>query len=160
MGTNEAVPTGSCGGSSDEFLGGHCVLSNGPARKVFSQLPAHTQLRVTARYHFIDNWRGETAFAQVDSKFVWTSVHRGAAAAAAPAGGAVGIQMCGSEQFLESRLSAPIDVSVPHTASTVSIAFGAHSAASATGAVRSLADERQNACERSFGVDDVSIYIR
>jgi len=158
VGTNEPLPTGSCGsGSGDSFLGGHCQLANGPARKVFTHLPPHTHLRVTARYHFIDNWNGETAFAQVDQHFVWSSSHR-----AAPTDGTAvsGIQMCGSDAYPESRLSAPIDVSVAHTASAVAIAFGAHSAASASGAVRSLADERQNACERSFGVDDVSIYVR
>jgi len=157
--TNEAVTsTNVCtGSSSDHFLGGHCQLANGPVRKVFTHLPPHTRVRVTARYHFIDNWRGETAFASIDGAYVWTQSHRISSEAAGVSGG---LQLCGSAEYPESRLSSPIDVSIAHSGSSVSIAFGAHSTASATGAIRSLADEHANACVRSFGIDDVSIYIR
>jgi len=163
VGSNEPVGTSSCprAHGSDRFLGGHCILANGPARKIYTHLPPHTQIRLTARYHFIDNWRGETAFAQIDSAYVWTQTHRIAdvsAGTAAPAAPTVGIDLCGSDRYPESRLSSPIDVSVGHDSDSIAIAFGAHSAASGT--ARSMADERAAACERSFGVDDVALYIR
>jgi len=161
VGTNEAIGTSSCtkANGNDRFLGGHCVLANGPARKIFTHLPPHSQIRVTARYHFIDNWKGETGFMQVDNSYAWTQSHRIATAAAAATSSPIsGIQLCGSELYPETRLSSPIDVSIPHSGDTVMVAFGAHSASS--GSIRSVADEERAACERSFGVDDVSIYIR
>ncbi len=112
------------------------------------------QLRLTARYHFIDNWRGETAFAQIEGKNVWAQTHRLSSAG----NELLGVNVCGSALYPESRMSAAIDVSVEHSDSSVGVAFGVHSASSE--AVRSLADEQQNACDRSFGVDDVAIYIR
>ncbi len=153
--TKEAVPTSACSSSEDRFMGGHCVLANGPARKSFTDLPPHTQIRVTARYHFIDNWTGQTAFAAVDGSYVWTQSHRLPTSIVA---GVNGLQLCGSEQFPETRLSSPIDVSLPHTADSVTVSFGAHSSSDA--AVRSLQDEKQNACDRSFGVDDVAVWVR
>jgi hypothetical protein len=142
--------------SADRFLGGHCQLANGPVRKEFKHLPPHTELRMTARYHFIDNWKGETAYATLDDSFVWTQTH-----CLGPLIGGVraGLQLCGSDRFPETRLSSPIDVSAGHSADSVTIAFGAHSAEEAL-EPRALAEEQKAACERSFGVDDVELWVR
>lgn len=48
------------------FLGGPCAAGGAvPLTRTLRELPPHTQVRITARVHFIDNWRGESAFAQV-----------------------------------------------------------------------------------------------
>jgi len=155
--SGEAVTaTSHCGEHShDAFLGGPCQLANGPVRKLFVHLPPHEQVRITARYHFIDNWQGETAYAQIDEQYVWTQSHRLPATASSSARG---LQLCGSAQYPETRLSSPIDVSLPHASDVLSVAFGAHSANS--GAATSLATEQEQACTRSFGIDDVAIYVR
>jgi hypothetical protein len=163
VGTEEPVGTSTCARANpnDRFLGGHCVLANGPARKIYRHLPPHSQVRVTARYHFIDRWMGETAFAQIDNQYVWTQTHRISASTASSSSSpsiGVGLDLCGSPQWGETRLSSPIDVSVSHNSDSLIVAFGAHSASS--GARRSLAEENQLACDRSFGVDDVAIYVR
>jgi hypothetical protein len=155
---NQPIPTSVCERMSpnDRFLGGHCQLSNGPVQKRFTHLPPHSQIRLTARYHFIDHWTGETGFASIDNNYVWTQSHR---IPPAIAGITVGMQLCGSDQYPETRMSSPIDVTAPHTADHVWIAFGSHSASSG-GKPRSLKEEEQSACDRSFGIDDVEIYIR
>lgn len=48
------------------FLGGPCVIADGEVRKTFTDLPPHTQIKVTAQYHFIDNWQGETGYAKIE----------------------------------------------------------------------------------------------
>lgn len=135
------LETSSCSPNGDRFLGGHCNAAHGSIRKTFDKLPAHKQLRVTARYHFIDNWQGETAFLQLGNKYVWSD-------RAKSVGPGQGLQMCGSAKHAETRMSAPIDVTIPHDASFLEVAFGSHGR------------EGEDACERSFGVDDVMVYVR
>jgi len=141
---------------TDSFLGGHCQLANGPVQKTFGALPPHSQVRLTARYHFIDQWSGETAFAQMDGQYVWTQSHAVQSSSLSPRG----IQLCGSALYPETRLSSPIDVALPHSGDSLRIAFGAHSANSGSDAQRSLSAEQSLACTRSFGVDDVAVYVR
>ena len=75
-------------------------------------LPKHTKLRVTATFHFIDAWNGETAFMKLNQgapgkenlEYVWTerydvSDYRGM------------IDVCGSA-LGEGRFASPIDVSM------------------------------------------------
>lgn len=49
------------------MLGGYGVLSNGEIQKVFSGIPVHKQIRITANYHFIDAWSGETGFMRLNN---------------------------------------------------------------------------------------------
>merc|ERR1719316_121444 len=132
------VKVSSCG-SEDKFLGGHCNFAADTASKTFKNLPAHTQVRMTARFHFLDKWDGEQAYASLDGKNVWadsTKAHRGE-----------GVNMCGSSHP-ERKFSAPIDVTIPHTGSAVEVKFG------------TSIEESVNACEQSWGVDDVTIYVK
>eukprot|EP00753_Platysulcus_tardus_P010906 PLAT3142.1.p2 GENE.PLAT3142.1~~PLAT3142.1.p2 ORF type:complete len:294 (-),score=119.95 PLAT3142.1:255-1136(-) len=126
-------------GSPDRFLGGPCVASAASSEKMFSSLPPHSQIRLTARFHFIDSWAGETGFAQMDGRYVWAD---SCGAAASPT---TSMNLCGSDAP-ERRLSVPIDVTLPHTEETVKVAFGS----TLTG----------DACQQSWGVDDVAIYVR
>lgn len=49
----------SCGHQDDMFLGGHCNFGSIDVTKLFAGLPEHSQVRVSARFHFIDAWKGE-----------------------------------------------------------------------------------------------------
>jgi len=42
-----------CGSSADHFLGGPCQFGNLNVSKEFDNLPPHTLLRITARFHFL-----------------------------------------------------------------------------------------------------------
>jgi hypothetical protein len=139
-----------CGGL-DHALGGYCapVPVSGTFNKTFSALPTHSQLRLKARVHFLDDWRGETAFARVDGKYVWSD-----AAGTASVGGvaaaearAPGINVCGADTA-DRKLSAPVDVIVKHSGPEATVAFG------------STLDADSDPCERSWAVDDVVIYVR
>jgi len=121
----------------NSFLGGHCKMSGGKMTKKYD-LPAHSHLRVQARYHFIDSWEGESAFLQVDDKYVWMDT-------ADARDNENGINIAGNAHP-ERKFGHPIDVVVPHTAPSVMLSFG------------STLDE--HACDESFGVDDVMLNIQ
>lgn len=139
------LETSSCSPKSrDHFLGGHCRIGDGEVSKRFHSLPPHSQLRVTARMHMIDNWQGETAFLKLDEHVVWaehslkTEPH-------------VGLHVCGSDRFPEKRMSIPIDVSMRHEAAFIEVAFGSRAFPH---------NAPEDPCDRSFGVDDVMLYVR
>ena len=61
-----------CPQNQNLFLGGHCLLSNQNVFKVFTNLPEHSKILVTANVHFIDNWDGETCWLKLDdSTILW-----------------------------------------------------------------------------------------
>merc|ERR1719482_1774662 len=53
-----------CGGVF--MLGGFCKFGVGEVNKTFNGLPPHKQLKVTATYHFIDSWAGETGYMKLN----------------------------------------------------------------------------------------------
>lgn len=97
---------------------------------------------MTARYHFIDNWKHETAFLKLGEHYAWAHHHSSEAGR--------GIHMCGSDKHAETKMSMPIDVVQAHSASFLEVSFGS----------KAGADSEQDPCDRSFGVDDVMIYVR
>lgn len=129
------LETSSVGGN--KFLGGHCKTAGTTVTKKFSNLPEHTSLRVSARYHFIDSWEGESSFLKVDDKYAWMDSND---VRNAPQG----INIAGNESP-ERKFGTPVDVIVPHTASSVLLAFGSNL--------------DQDACDESFGIDDVSVHV-
>ena len=130
---------GRCGDKSkDFFLGGHCLTSKGNASKIFSGLPSHNQIRITARVHFLDKWDGEVAFMRADGNVVWADT----ASSSSPS--SLG-NLCGGS-YPDSRLSVPIDITIQHGASDLEIQFGS-----------SL---QGDACDHSWAVDDVIIYAK
>ena len=80
------------------------------------------------------------AFASVDGQFVWADTGKLTAAQVRS-----GLNLCGADSP-EARLSAPIDVVVQHSGPELSVAFGS--------------TLQGNACEHSWAVDDVAIYVR
>lgn len=132
----------SCGGVN--MMGGYCKFSSGETTKLYSNLPKHSQIRIQANYHFIDAWNGETAYMKVgsdlnnDMNYYWTDKYT-----AFQNDG--GINVCGGK-YPEGRFSSPIDVVINHSDDKFYLSFGSNL--------------EQDACEHSFGVSAVKIYVR
>jgi len=124
-----------------KILGGHCVEKATPElSKTFDSLGPHTQIRIKAQYLFIDSWDGESGYLKADGNTVWVDSYNHAFGDPAH-----GINMCGNETP-ERKFSSTIDVTIPHTGESLTIAFGA------------TTDE--HSCDESFGIDSVMIFTR
>lgn len=80
--------------------------------KNYDLLPEHNFVRVQATAYFVDDWQGNTAVLELDDQIVWTEQHdqrnsRGV------------LDVCGSTVIPEGKLGVPIDVTVPHTATSL-----------------------------------------
>jgi len=130
--------TSSCDGN-DHHLAGHCNVVQDEVKKTFANLGEHKYIRLQARYHFLDSWEGETAFAKIGDRIVWSDVNdvRGMHPNS--------LNVCGGDHP-DNKISVPIDVTLPHTGESITISFG------------SSLDEHP--CNESFGVDDVMISVR
>jgi hypothetical protein len=127
-----------CGGH--RILGGHCVQSGkGELTKTFTDLPPHSQIRINAKYMFIDSWDGETGYLKADNNMVWAESYNHAD------GATQGINICGNETP-EKKFGRTIDLTVPHTQNSITLTFGA------------TTDEHP--CDESFGIDSVMIFTR
>lgn len=132
-----------CGGVF--MLGGFCKFSTGEVNKTYAGLPPHKQLRVVAKYHFIDRWIGETGYMKLDIGMndcmvpVWSEQHK-------EDGGKNGINLCGDAGTPEGKFSVPVEVTVPHHTDSVSVAFGATVGG--------------DPCDESWGISAVEIYTR
>jgi len=101
---------------------GFTMLSHKPGRTIsttYMGLPKHTQVRLTATVHFIDDWQGETAFMKLNDKFVWTESHDQKNVAGK-------FSMCGSDLYPESRFAAPIDIIWTHKGKKLSLVLGSN----------------------------------
>jgi len=128
-----------CGGHS--ILGGHCVeTAKGEVSKTFTGLPPHSQIRLNAKYMFIDSWDGESGYAKIDNSLVWTETYNHA-----DGDSKHGINLCGN-QTPERKFGRSVDVTVPHSSDSVTVVFGA------------TTDEHP--CDESFGVDSVMLFVR
>ncbi|ANQ08796.1 Uncharacterized protein PCOAH_00030340 [Plasmodium coatneyi] len=112
--------TSICGGVN--LLGGYGKLSKGRIRKTFVNIPSHTQIRIKANFHFIDEWNFHTAYLKVgrddqeDLFYVWTDSH-------SQVGLENAVNICGSATG-ESKFSSVIDVVIPHNSSKLIVEFG------------------------------------
>jgi len=128
-----------CGGH--RILGGYCVEhGKGEVSKTFTNLPAHSQIRVSAKYMFIDSWDGETGFMKLDNNIVWSENYNHA-----QGNPSHGINICGNETP-ERKFGRSVDVTVPHTQTEITVVFGA------------TTDEHP--CDESFGIDSVMVFVR
>lgn len=57
------------------MLGGYGKLAAYETSKEFTDLPDHSELRIRAIFHFIDEWRGETGYFKVDDTYVWSMTY-------------------------------------------------------------------------------------
>eukprot|EP00298_Acanthocystis_sp_HF-20_P011676 c19515_g1_i2.p1 GENE.c19515_g1_i2~~c19515_g1_i2.p1 ORF type:complete len:390 (+),score=158.58 c19515_g1_i2:84-1253(+) len=123
------------------ILGGHCVeTAKGEVSKTFTNLPPHSQIRINAKYMFIDSWDGESGYLKADSNLVWTESYNHA-----DGDSKHGINLCGNSTP-ERKFGRTIDVTVPHTGNSITLIFGA------------TTDEHP--CDESFGVDSVMVFTR
>merc|ERR1712146_91025 len=134
--SNNTVTT--CGNPGKKLLGGYGAFAGGEVSKTYFELPTHNQIRVKANYHFIDAWGGETAYAKLDHRILWTDNLDQQASK-------VGIQLCGAS-IPESKFAVPIDVVIPHDTETLTVAFGSTLSRPPT--------------EQSWGISDFQIYVR
>jgi len=103
-----------------KLLGGHCVgEGRKEVTKTFTNLPEHTQIRVNAQYMFIDSWDGESGFLKVEDNLVWTESYNHKSGEESH-----GINICGNETP-EKKFNRPVDVTIPHTGSSLTLTFGA-----------------------------------
>ena len=131
--------TSTCG-TSNVFLGGSCqqTVAKKGAEKIYTNLPAHTEIRLKARFHFLDKWvDGDTAYAKINDEYAWLDT---------PGANAGKINVCG-DAHPEAGLSQLLDVVQTHSSDTVKINFGAF-----------MSDK--DACKQSWGVDDVEIFVK
>jgi hypothetical protein len=137
--TNNTVTE--CGGV--KMLGGYCQFGGGEVFKIFNNLPSHKTVRIQATYHFIDAWDTESGFMRInngkDGEMQYAWIERYSAFS-----GNHGINICGG-QWPEGKFSSPIDVVIPHKHSSIKIGFGA--------------SIEQDACDESFGVSGIRIFI-
>ena len=107
------------------------------AEKIYTNLPAHTEIRLKARFHFLDKWvDGDTAYAKINDEYAWLDTGANAGK----------INVCG-DAHPEAGLSQLLDVVQTHSSDTVKINFGAF-----------MSDK--DACKQSWGVDDVEIFVK
>jgi hypothetical protein len=119
--------------NDDFFLGGLCKLSSEEVSLAVDLQP-HSRVRVKANFHMLDAWMGQSGYLTVDDKVVWSRP------------GLFGkLDVCGGSSP-DAALSLAIDVTIPHTSRSVSLKFGS-----------TLSED---ACEASYGVDDVELYVQ
>ena len=119
-GGREATPAkqhhfSSCN-NRNTFLGGACKTSNQALQKVWSNLPQHQELRVTAAVHFIDSWENESAFLNVDGNIVWVATK--VSATQQSIGRQKNPSLCGDPAVSDAALGTKIDISFPHNMNT------------------------------------------
>ncbi|GAW81426.1 hypothetical protein, conserved [Plasmodium gonderi] len=120
LGDNFDNFTSVCGGIN--LLGGYGKLSKGKIQKTFENIPSHTQIRIKANFHFIDDWNYHTAYLKVGRDhqeelfYVWTDTH-------AQISQENSINICGNTTG-ESKFTSLIDVVIPHNSSALLVQFG------------------------------------
>lgn len=93
--------------------------------------------------HFFDEWKGESAWAQVDGQYIWTEKYNWCDSILTFRCKQMGINACGED--IPDKLSHPSEIVVKHSDPSIKLSFGS-----------TLAGDP---CLASWGLDDVRIYI-
>jgi hypothetical protein len=133
-----------CGTNDNMFLGGHCNFGGEEVSKNFTDIPQHSMLRITANFHFFDSWDGEQAFMYFNGAPVWSDSYKWCDKVFIWYCKKYAINVCGADY--PDRMSVPIDFSTDHSSDVFSITFGAF--------------HNKSACDASWGIDDVTVYIK
>ena len=96
-----------CGTNNNMFLGGHCNFGGEDASKNFTSLPAHNMIRITANFHFFDQWNGEEAYMSFDGNPVWSDTYKWCDKVFLWYCKKYAINACGAE--FPDRIAVPID---------------------------------------------------
>ena len=123
---------------ANHFLAGRCQHD---MVKTFPIKDRHSEVRVKAKFHFIDAWKGEGAYMKVDNGYAWLTSFTSPK---------TGVNMCGREDAKESKMGVPIDVITEHTGDVLELKFGSELGLGSG----------QRSCEGMFGVDDIEVFIR
>jgi len=135
---------GFCSSPDDHFLGGHCRFGATSTQRMYS-LPAHTKVRVRARVHFIDEWKGDSVSLMAHGKAVWSESHDSCPMFLKWMCEKYGVNTCGRDT--SDRLSVKAEAVFAHSGPALDIAFN------------SSLPVGTDACYQSWGVDDVSIEL-
>eukprot|EP00931_Biecheleriopsis_adriatica_P110148 TRINITY_DN84412_c0_g1_i1.p1 TRINITY_DN84412_c0_g1~~TRINITY_DN84412_c0_g1_i1.p1 ORF type:complete len:259 (+),score=34.35 TRINITY_DN84412_c0_g1_i1:185-961(+) len=136
---------GSCNVAGDSFLGGHCQFAATNTTRQFFSLPDHSKVKVRARLHFIDNWEGDSLLMQVDGHTAWSQSHSWCPGLFKWKCTKLGLNSCGGDT--PDRLSVKAEAILEHSGPQLQVGFAS-----------TLAPD-SDACEASWGVDDVSIEL-
>jgi hypothetical protein len=98
-----------CGANDNMFLGGHCNFGGEEVSKNYTNLPAHSEIRITANFHFFDRWEGEEGFMYFNGLPVWADSYKWCDKVFLWYCKKYAINACGAEY--PDRLSVPIDFS-------------------------------------------------
>mmetsp|Transcript_31493 Transcript_31493/g.36363 ORF Transcript_31493/g.36363 Transcript_31493/m.36363 type:complete len:294 (-) Transcript_31493:1093-1974(-) len=122
----------------NRFLGGHCALSYQEVSKQYDNLPAHKNIKVQAKFHLFDDWKGEGIYIKTDGHIVWskniTSHNEDHS-----------INLCGGESS-DPHYNLHAEFTLPHEAKDLKLTFG------------STLD--RDPCEVSYAIDDVVLLIK
>jgi len=134
-----------CAAPNDLFLGGHCKLAGTSTSREYTDLPPHTHVRVSARVHYFDEWKGEDIAMFVDKAGVWSQSHEWCPGFLTWKCLKFGVDSCGRD--IPDRLSVRVEATIPHSASTLDLAF------------ESTLAPTTDPCQVSWGVDDVALEL-
>lgn len=140
-----------CGGV--RMLGGYEMFSKGQVSKRYTKLRSHSEIRITANFHFIDDWEGETAYMMTGSysksvncssvQYSWTHSYDSREVSSA-------VNVCGGTTG-EGRFAVPIDITIPHSEDSLDVVFG----------TTLLGKGKFDSSSGAFwGVSGVNIYMR
>jgi hypothetical protein len=129
-----------------KILGGYCQTTKKEIIKEFNNLPPHSMVRIEANFHFLGTWESHTGYLKYDSmstiqkneKYIWSQRCKNQKSPL------ISLKLCGKINVC--KLAVPINSTIYHRGSNLKLIFG------------STLDG--NACEQSYGISDVKIYIR
>lgn len=136
---------GFCGTPNDQFLGGHCRFANHSTSRRYEQLPPHSKVRVRARVHFIDEWKGESVILMAQGMPVWAESHDWCPGFLTWMCTKYGLDTCGRDT--PDRLSVKAEATFAHSAQWLDVTF------------MSNLPHQTDPCYTSWGVDDVSVEL-
>ena len=132
-----------CGTSPDLFLGGYCKFSSNIASKTF-KLPPHNYIQIQLTFHFLDKWESESAFMKIDGNYVWSESYQSCSNMYSDLCQTSGINVCGDD--FPDRMGFPVRYIGKHNQTNVKLEVSTNL--------------KRSACEVSWGIDDIQIYIR
>jgi hypothetical protein len=133
-----------CGLSNKYILGGYCHYSNNVTERKYYIESKHKYIRIKATFNFYDNWEGEGAYMKFNNEIIWYETYNWCDKVLIRNCKKFGINVCGGE--FPDRIGVPIDIILPYEEKEFTIQFG------------SSIDK--NPCEASWGISDISIYIK
>lgn len=137
-------------------------MANDQVSKIYDKLPEHKQVRITARFYFIDNWDDESAYMKIQDagsatpgpeQTAWAESYHWCTAPFTFLC-SQGKNVCGQPDFPD-RVGKLIDTSIPHECNKedancgIKVTFGGTNF-----------EGDADPCDRSWGLAYVMVYVR